>query len=85
MTILQGSANIEMIKTELRTLFSEKINWEVSQMASDKEFMILFPDDDKRQQLARIKKNFEFETAPVKAQVRATELDPGADSCLEVV
>lgn len=49
MTILQGSANIEMIKTELRTLFGEKINWEVSQMASDKEFMILFPDDDKRQ------------------------------------
>jgi hypothetical protein len=69
MTILQGSANIEMIKTELRTLFSEKINWEVSQMASDKEFMILFPDDDKRQQLAKIK-NFEFETAPVKAHGR---------------
>lgn len=30
-------------------------------------------------------KNFEFETAPIKVQVRDTELNPGSDGCLEVV
>lgn len=84
MTILQGVATMEMIRVELRALFRENVNWEISRLSTDKEFMILFPDDDKRHQLARIK-NFEFETAPIKAQVRPTELNPGADGCLEVV
>jgi hypothetical protein len=44
----------------------------------------VFPNDDKRHQLARIK-NFEFETANIKAQVRPTELNPGANGYLEVV
>ena len=83
MTILNGSANIE-IRTELGALFREKIEWEISRLSSDKEFLIIFPDEDKRHQLARIK-NFEFETADVKAQVRSTDLNPGADGCLEVV
>lgn len=84
MTILQGAATVDKIRAELQAIFREKIEWEITKMTSDKEFMIIFPDDDRRQQLSRIK-SFEFETAPIKAQVRATELNPGADSCLEVV
>jgi hypothetical protein len=73
-----------MIRTELRALFRENIDWEISMLVKDKEFMILFLDDDKRHQLARIK-NFEFETVAIKAQVRPTELNPRADGYLELV
>lgn len=85
MTILKGSATVEMIRTELCAIFREKeINWDIYKQATENEFMIVFPDDDRRQQLSRVK-NFEFETAPLKVQVRDTELNPGSDGCLEVV
>lgn len=66
MTILQGAATIEMIRTELRALFTENVDWEITKLSTEKEFMIVFPNDDKRHHLARIK-NFEFETANIKA------------------
>jgi hypothetical protein len=84
MTILQGAATVEMIRTELRALFRENVDWEITKLSIEKEFMIVFPNDDKRHQLARIK-NFEFETANIKAHVRPTELNPGANGYLEVV
>jgi hypothetical protein len=73
-----------MIRTKLRDLFRENVDWEICRLAIDKEFMIFFPDDDRKHQLARIK-NFEFETAAIKAHVRPTELNPRSDGYLEVV
>lgn len=52
MTILQGAATVDKIRAELQAIFREKIEWEITKMTSDKEFMIIFPDDDRRQQLS---------------------------------
>lgn len=84
MTILKGAATVEMIRTELKTFFRENIDWEITMIVKEQEFMIVFPDDDKRYQLERVR-SFEFHTSPIRAQVRPTELNPGADGCLEVV
>lgn len=48
LTMLQGSANIGMVRAELRAFYRENADWEISMMVKDKEFMIIFPDDDKR-------------------------------------
>jgi hypothetical protein len=81
MTILEGAAIVEMIRTELKTFFKENIDWEITMVIKEQEFMIVFPDDEKIYQLERIR-SFEFHTAPIRAQVRPTELNPGADGCL---
>lgn len=49
MTILQGTATVDMIRTELCAIFREKVTWDIYKQSTDKEFMILFPDDDRRQ------------------------------------
>jgi hypothetical protein len=84
MTILEGAAIVEMIRTKLKTFFRENIDWEITMIVKEQEFLIVFLDDDKRYQLERAR-SFEFHTAPIRAQVRPTELNPGADGCLEVV
>lgn len=84
MHILQGNATIDLIRAELRAFFRENIDWEITMIAQDKEFMIIFPDEDRRYQLTRVR-SFEFGTAPIKAKVEATELDPELDGSLEVV
>lgn len=37
MTILEGSAIVDMIRTELKAIFRENVDWEIRRLATDKE------------------------------------------------
>ena len=84
MTILADRATTAIIERERKNLFREVHNWNIQQMSGDNEFLITFPNEDMRFQLARFK-SFEFDTAIIKAKVVETNLSARADGNLDVV
>ncbi|RLN38904.1 hypothetical protein C2845_PM01G32990 [Panicum miliaceum] len=84
MTIEFGLATVETIEKELTSLFKGNYKWGIKKMNTENEFLITFPSEDIRSQLARFK-GFDFQTSIVKANVVPTELSTGADGNLDVV
>jgi hypothetical protein len=73
-----------MIERELRHLYSEVTKWTVKKLSEEGKYLITFPDEGIRNQMARFK-SFEFETRNVKAKVIPTQMAAGADGKLDVV
>jgi hypothetical protein len=84
MHIINGQSSVESIERELRHLFREVPTWTIKKMGESESFMMTFPSEDIRYQVAKFK-SFEFETANVKAKVIITEMSSEADGKLETV
>jgi hypothetical protein len=84
MHILSGQASLHIVERELKHLFREVNKWTIKQLKGEDKYMITFPNEDMRYQVAKFR-SFEFETANVKAKVIPTNLSVGADDKLETV
>jgi hypothetical protein len=84
MHIMSGQASLGIIERELKHLFREVNKWTIKQLKGENKYMITFPNEDMRYQVAKFR-SFEFETANVKAKVVPTDLSVGADDKLETV
>jgi hypothetical protein len=84
MHIKSGHASLGIVEREMRHLFREVTKWTINQLKGEDKYMITFPNEDMRYQVAKFR-SFEFETANVKAKVIPTNLSVGADDKLEIV
>jgi hypothetical protein len=84
MHIQSGQASVGIIERELRHLYRDIRNWNIKQMREEDRYMVTFPSEEMRYQVAKFK-SFEFETANVKAKVIPTEMSAEADGKLESV
>jgi hypothetical protein len=84
MHIMSGQASLGIVERELKHLFTEVNKWIIKQLKGENKYMITFPNEDMRYQVAKFR-SFEFETANVKAKVVPTDLSMGADDKLETV
>ncbi|CAN6372066.1 unnamed protein product [Urochloa humidicola] len=84
MTIEYGYADVAIIERELNHLFKEVPRWNINKLEADNEFLITFPSEDIRWQVAKFK-GFDFETSIIKASVVPTERQAEVDGNLEVV
>jgi hypothetical protein len=82
--INSGQTSPTMIERELRHLYSEVTKWNVKKLSEEGKYLITFPDEGIRNQMAMFK-SFEFETTNVKAKVIPTQMAAGADGKLDVV
>jgi hypothetical protein len=82
MNIASGIASIEIIERELMHLFREVPKWTIKQIDSDEKYLIKFPNEEIRYQVAKFK-SFEFETANVKATVIPTDMAVDAEEKLK--
>lgn len=71
MTIDYGLASVEVTEKELTSLFKGGYKWSIKRMSSENEFLITFPSEDIRDQLAWFK-GFDFQTSIAKANVLPT-------------
>jgi hypothetical protein len=81
---VMGLMHIGIVEREMRHLFREVTKWTIKQLKGEDKYMITFPNEDMRYQVAKFR-SFEFETANVKAKVIPTDLSVGADDKLETV
>jgi hypothetical protein len=79
-----GHASPMIIERELHHLYREVPKWTIKQLSEERKYLVTFPDEDIRNQLAKFK-SFEFETANVKAKVIPTQMSAAADGKLEVI
>jgi hypothetical protein len=84
MNIVSGLASTEIIERELIHLFREVPKWTIKQMDSDVKYLIKFPNEEIRYQVAKFK-SFEFETANVKAKVTPTDMAIDVEEKLKIV
>jgi hypothetical protein len=75
---------VGIIERELRHLYRDIRNWNIKQMREEDRYMVTFPSEEMRYQVAKFK-SFEFETANVKAKVIPTEMSAEADGKHESV
>jgi hypothetical protein len=73
-----------MIERKLNHLYPEVQKWVVKQLTEEGRYLITFPNEEIRNQMAKFK-SFEFETANIKAKVIPTQMSAGADGKLDVV
>lgn len=83
LTILEGTGDRSDIDKEIAYLFRDKDNWKIREIEHN-EFLITFPDEDMRTQLTRFK-HFGFETAPITAKVKNTDVTPDVSAMLQTV
>jgi hypothetical protein len=79
-----GQASPAIIERELNHLYPEVKKWAVKQLHEEGRYLITFPNEEIRNQMAKFK-SFEFETANIKAKVIPTQMSAGADGKLDVV
>jgi hypothetical protein len=84
MHIKSGQASLSIVERELKHLFREVTKWTIKQLKGEDKYMITFPNEDMRYQVAKFR-SFEFETANVKAKVIPIDLSVGVDDRLETV
>jgi hypothetical protein len=84
MNIVCGIASTEIIERELIHLFREVPKWTIKQMDSEDKYLVKFPNEEIRYQVAKFK-SFEFETANVKAKVTPTDMAVDAEEKLEII
>jgi hypothetical protein len=84
MHIQSGQASVGIIERELRHLYRDIRNWNIKQMSEEDRYMVTFPSEEMRYQVAKFK-SFEFETTNVKAKVVHTEMSAEVDGKLESV
>jgi hypothetical protein len=78
MHIMSGQASLGIVERELKHLFMEVNKWTVKQLKGENKYVITFPSEDVRYQVAKFR-SFEFETANVKAKVVPIDLSVDAD------
>jgi hypothetical protein len=84
MHIKSGQASLGIVERELKHLLREVTKWTIKQLKGEDKYMITFPNEDMRYQVAKFR-SFEFATTNVKAKVIPTDLSVGADDRLETV
>jgi hypothetical protein len=84
MNIVSGIASTKIIERELMHLFREVPKWTIKQMDSEEKYLVKFPNEEIRYQVAKFK-SFEFETANVKAKVIPTDMVVDAEEKLETI
>jgi hypothetical protein len=84
LNIMSGQATTEIVEREFKHLFREVPKWVIKKMEVEGKYLIKFPNEDIRYQIAKFK-SFEFETASVKAKVTPTDMSVDADEKLEVI
>jgi hypothetical protein len=77
LTIFEGVATEEIIKTELNYLFRGRTGWTISHLGEN-EFILYFPSDELTKFMS-----FEFATTAIKAKVEPTKLEKEVVSILE--
>jgi hypothetical protein len=84
MNIMSGHAAVETIERELKHLFRGVPKWTIKQMEAGNRYLINFPSEDIRYQVAKFR-SFEFETTNMKAKETPTDMSADANEKLETI